>query len=130
MIAFTGPVAALICLPLFFLNIENFILGQTMLFMALAFFELIIFQVIRRDYGLKLLDNKWLIAAILSSTISHLAILYTPISRMFGVTPLNPTQWGYIALSLTTFVTIEILFRRTLSKKYGDRIGDFQKFHG
>ena len=130
MIAFTGPAAALIMLPLFFLNIENFVQAQTMLFMGLAFFELTIFQVIRRDYGLKLRDNKWLIAMIGVSTLSHLAVLYTPLAQLFGVTPLNLTQWGYIAASLGVFVVVEVLFRRMLSKRYGDRIGDFQKFHG
>lgn len=88
------------------------------------------FQVIRRDYGLKLKDNPWLIAGILGASASHLIILYTPISGFFGVEPLSIQQWGYIAAALTVFATVEVAFRRTLSKKYGDRIGDFQEFHG
>ena len=130
MIGFTGPAAALICLPLFFLNIENFILAQTMLFMALAFFELLMFPIIRRDYGLKLSDNKYLIAMIGLSIASHLAVLYTPLADLFNVVPLTVQQWGYIAASLAVFVVVEVLFRRMLSRKYGDRIGDFKEFHG
>lgn len=121
MIAFTGPVAALIMLPIFFLNIGNFVMAQTMLFMALAFFEIMMFQVIRRDYGLKLWDNKYLIAGMLFASISHLLVLYTPLSDFFGVTPLNLTQWGYIALVLGIFTAVEYGFRRLLSRKYGDR---------
>ena len=130
MIAFTGPVAALVMLPLFFMNIENFMLAQTMLFMALAFFELAMFQVIRRDYGLKLSDNKWLIAMIGLSTLSHLAVLYTPLAALFGVVPLGLQQWGYIAASLAVFVVIEVAFRRMLSRKYGDRMNEFLEFSG
>ena len=130
MIAFTGPVAALVMLPLFFMNIENFMLAQTMLFMALAFFELAMFQVIRRDYGLKLSDNKWLIAMIGLSTLSHLAVLYTPLAALFGVVPLGLQQWGYIAASLAVFVVIEVAFRRMLSRKYGDRMNEFSEFSG
>ena len=130
MIAFTGPVAALVMLPLFFLNIENFILAQTMLFMALAFFELAMFQVIRRDYGLKLKDNKWLIAMLGLSTLSHMAVLYTPLSGLFNVVPLGLEHWGYIAASLAVFAVIEVSFRRALSRRYGDRMNDFSEFSG
>ena len=130
MIAFTGPMAAAVMLPLFFLNIENFVLAQTMLFMALAFFELEMFQVIRRDYGLKLLDNKWLIGALGVSTLSHLAIIYTPIAGLFGVTPLGLEHWGYIAGTLVLFWIIEVSFRRMLSKRYGDRMNEFDEFSG
>ena len=130
MIAFTGPMAALVMLPLFFLNIENFILAQTMLFMALAFFELAMFQVIRRDYGLKLKDNKWLIAMLGLSTLSHMAVLYTPLSGLFNVVPLGLEHWGYIAASLAVFAVIEVSFRRALSRRYGDRMNDFSEFSG
>jgi Ca2+-transporting ATPase len=121
MIAFTGPVAALIMLPIFFWNIENFVLAQTMLFMALAFFEIMMFQVIRRDYGLKLWDNKYLIAGMLFASMSHLLIVYTPIGEYFGITPLNLIHWVYIAIVLGVFTVIEYGFRRLLSHKYGDR---------
>ena len=130
MIAFTGPLAAAVMLPLFFLNIESFVLAQTMLFMALAFFELEMFQVIRRDYGLKLLDNKWLIGALGASTLSHLAIIYTPIAGLFGVTPLGLEHWGYIAATLVLFWIIEVSFRRMLSRRYGDRMNEFDEFSG
>jgi len=130
MIAVTGPLAATIMLPLFFLNIENFVQAQTMLFMALAFFEIAMFQVIRRDYGLKLIDNKWLIGAILASSLSHLAIVYTPLAELFEVVPLTLQQWGYVGLALGAFLIVEVIFRRALSRRYGDRMNEFDKFSG
>lgn len=123
MIAFTGPIAALTMLPLFFTHIENFVLAQTMLFIALAFFEITIFQVIRRDYGLKIWDNKYLIGAILFASMTHLIVLYTPISELFGVTPLTLDQWGLIGASLFIFMVIEHGFRKVLEKFYGNRKG-------
>ena len=138
MIAFTGPVAALTMLPLFFFQEQlfgvslkqNFATAQTMLFMGLAFFEIIMFQVIRRDYGLKLKDNKWLIAMIGLASLSHLAVVYTPLSSFFGVVPLSLVEWGYIAVALTVFTAIEVTFRRMLSKRYGDRMNEFDEFSG
>ncbi|PSH02393.1 MAG: hypothetical protein BRC26_00790 [Nanohaloarchaea archaeon QH_8_44_6] len=130
MVAFTGPLAAATMLPLFFLNIENFVQAQTMLFMALAFFEIIMFQVIRRDYGLKLRDNKYLITMIGLSSLSHLALLYTPLSGLFGVTPLGLEAWGYILTALGVFTLLEVGYRRILSRKYGDRKKEFDKFYG
>ncbi|WP_414837283.1 cation-translocating P-type ATPase [Candidatus Nanosalina sp. VS9-1] len=138
MIAFTGPLAAATMLPLFFLQEQlfgvilkqNFATAQTMLFMALAFFEIIMFQVIRRDYGLKLRDNKWLISMIGLASLSHLIVVYTPVSEFFGVVPLGLTEWGYIAAALTVFTAIEVTFRRKLSRKYGDRMNEFDEFSG
>ena len=138
MIAFTGPLAAATMLPLFFLQEQifgvslkqNFATAQTMLFMGLAFFEIIMFQVIRRDYGLKLRDNKWLIAMIGLASLSHLAVVYTPLSSFFGVVPLSLVEWGYIAAALTVFTAIEVTFRRMLSRRYGDRMNEFDEFSG
>ena len=130
MIAVTGPLAAITMLPIFFLNIENFMQAQTMLFMGLAFFEIAMFQVIRRDYGLKLSDNKWLIGAILASSISHLALLYTPLSELFMTVPLTLGHWGQVALGLGVFLMLEVIYRRRLSRRYGDRMNEFDKFSG
>jgi Ca2+-transporting ATPase len=121
MIAVTGPLAAITALPIFFMNIENMMLAQTMLFMNLAFFELLMFFVIRRDYGLKLFENKYLMAAMGISTLSHLAIVYTPISNWFQVTPLGLKHWGLIAATLGVFAILEFWYRKVLSFKFGNR---------
>jgi Ca2+-transporting ATPase len=122
LIAITGPLAALTQLPIFFLNIDNFVMAQTMLFMALAFFEMLIFYVIRGDYELSFLKNKYLTGAMALSTIAHLTIIYTPISNMFGVTPLSLQNWGTIAASLGVFFVLETGVRKALSSKYGKRV--------
>lgn len=128
MIAVTGPLAALTMLPVFFLNIENFAQAQTMLFMGLAFFELAMFQIIRRDYGLKLKDNLYLIAALVASSLTHLAILYTPLRELFQTVPLQPIHWVQVAAFLGLFTVMEYGFRKMLSRKYGDRVGEFDEY--
>lgn len=122
MVAVTGPLAAITMLPVFFLNIENFAYAQTMLFMALAFFEISMFQVIRRDYSLRLTDNKYLIGAILFASATHLAILYTPLSKVFQTVPLGLHHWAQVAAVLGVFLVLEYGYRRFLSRRYGDRV--------
>ena len=128
MIAVTGPLAAAVMLPVFFLNINTFGSAQTMLFMALAFFEIMMFQVIRRDYGLKLRDNLYLLGAILFASLTHLAILYTPLRKLFQTVPLQPIHWVQVAAVLAVFTVLEYGFRRLLSRKYGDRVGNFDEY--
>ncbi|MFW5902343.1 MAG: cation-translocating P-type ATPase [archaeon] len=122
MIAGTGPIAAISMLPIFFIHIENIILAQTMLFVALGLFEIMMFQIIRNDYDLKLTENKHLIAAMSIAVISYPLLLYTPLSRTFGVTSLAINHWGYILLSLIIFMVIEILYAKLISMIYGKRI--------
>ncbi len=126
MIAVTGPLAATIMLPVFFMNIENFAYAQTMLFMALAFFEIMMFQVIRRDYGLRLKQNLYLVVAMLTASLTHLAILYTPLSKLFQTVPLRPHHWLQVGIVLGVFTVLEYGFRRMLSRKYGERVGQFE----
>ncbi|MFP4116529.1 MAG: cation-translocating P-type ATPase [Candidatus Aenigmatarchaeota archaeon] len=121
MILVTGPLAALIMLPLFFIHIRNFALAQTMLFIALAFFEIMMFHIIRRDYGLTLWENKYLLVGIAAASLSHLLVLYTPLSKYFGAVTLGLGEWGQIALALMAFGVLETLYTRFLSKRYGSR---------
>ncbi len=121
MIAGTGPIAALTMLPLFFIHIENIILAQTILFVSLGLFEILMFHIIRRDYNLKLIDNKYLISMMALAAVSYPILIYTPIAEIFGVLPLTATHWGLIALSLILFLLIETLYANLISKIYGKR---------
>ncbi len=122
MILITGPLAALTMLPLFFLHIENFVLAQTVLFVSLAFFEIIMFHIIRKDYSLTLRDNKYLLVGIVAASVSHLIVLYTPLSRYFGVVPLGLVEWGQIILAIASFTILEVICVRFLTRKYGSRV--------
>ena len=58
--------------------------------------ELFRVNVIRKQYHDKLFSNKWLIIAILSSFILQLAVIYTPLNKIFETAALNIYDWGLI----------------------------------
>jgi len=76
---------------------------QTMAFTAVVVFEMIIIWAIRSQYRLPFFSNKYLIAAVSTSLILHLGVLYLPIQigsstlqELFKVTHLSLTDWGII----------------------------------
>lgn len=72
-------------------------LAQTMTFTTLIVLELVRVEMIRKQYRMKLFSNPYLIAALASSFLLQLAVLYIPpLNQVFGTVPLNITEWGII----------------------------------
>jgi Ca2+-transporting ATPase len=65
--------------------------------------------------------NPWLIVAILGSVASHMFILYVPfMNTIFGITPLNYTEWTLVLLfSIPVIIIDEILkfFGRIMNER-------------
>jgi Ca2+-transporting ATPase len=82
----------------FFLGLEygGFVLAQTMVFTGFILFEFVRIAVIRHQEGLGFFQNKWLIYAIGISLVMQLALLYTPLGRLFSLTTLSSR--GFSAL--------------------------------
>jgi Ca2+-transporting ATPase len=102
-------------LPLFFYILSssrNAVLAQTLLFTLLVLAEMVALQVIRSRYGLTILSNRWLIAAVLSSLALQALVLYTPLNRPFGVIPIGAGNWTWLAGVLFTFTLINIAIHR------------------
>ncbi len=94
-----GFLIGLGCLALFWLyQGAGLAKARTVTFTALIFFEIVRLQVIRAGYKLKVLSNRWLLGAIIFSLLLHLSIIYTPLNRWFGTTPLALIDWGFILL--------------------------------
>ena len=123
MIAVTGPVAALVFLPLFFLYIETLTLAQSVLFTALVMFELVMFQVVRREYRLPPFSNAWLVIAVAVAALAHLAVLYTPLARWFDVVPLAADHWVLVVATLLVFSFAILAIQRLLMRRFGSRNG-------
>jgi len=123
MIAVTGPVAALVFLPLFFVYIENLTLAQSVLFTALVMFELVMFQVVRREYRLSLFSNHWLVIAVVVAVLAHLAVLYTSLARWFDVVSLATDHWVLVVSALLVFVAVILAIQRLLLRWFGTRSG-------
>ncbi|MBW2984969.1 cation transporting ATPase C-terminal domain-containing protein, partial [Candidatus Woesearchaeota archaeon] len=64
--------------------------------------------------------NKYLIAAIASSILLQIAVIYTPLSRYFRTVPLNLMDWVWIvlvSLSVLVFGEVYKVVYRTISRK-------------
>jgi Ca2+-transporting ATPase len=121
--AITGPLAAGIMLPAFFMYLEgsDLVLPQTVLFTALALFEIVMIQMIRSSYDLKFWDNKYLLGGAAIAFLAQLLVLYTPIAGPFGVVPLTVEQFAVSATSVAAFTVMGGLTYKLLDRRYGKR---------
>lgn len=73
-------------------------LAQTMAFTTLVVLELVAVQIIRSQYNTRFFSNPLIHAAITTSFLLQLFIIYTPfLQSMFNTVPLNTRDWGIIA---------------------------------
>jgi len=78
--------------------------SQTLLFTFVVIAEMGAIQVIRSRFGQSPLSNGWLIAAVLVSICLQLAVLYTPLHRLFEVTSLSLVEWIPITVAVVGFL--------------------------
>jgi Ca2+-transporting ATPase len=123
MIGLTGPLAAAVFLPLFFLNVQDLTLAQSVLFTALAMFEIVMFQVVRREYRLGTFSNGWLLVAVALAFVGHLAVLYTPLAGLFEVVPLTVDHWTLVGAALVVFTALIVGVQWLLLRRFGARSG-------
>ncbi len=121
--AITGPLAAGIMLPAFFMYLDggSMILPQTVLFTALALFEIVMIQMIRSSYDLKFWDNTYLLGGATLAFLAQLFVLYSPIAEPFGAVPLTVEQFAVSATSVAAFTVIGGLTYKLLDRRYGKR---------
>lgn len=78
-------------------------LAQTMAFTTLVILELLAVQIIRSQYNTRFFSNPLIHAAIATSFLLQLLVVYTPfLQSVFNTVPLNIRDWGII--SAITFV--------------------------
>ncbi|MBS3107025.1 calcium-translocating P-type ATPase, SERCA-type [Candidatus Woesearchaeota archaeon] len=92
---------------------------ETLAFTALVLMEIVRLQVIRSEYHIGILSNRWLVLAVALSLALQLAVIYTPLNRFFGTAPLSLADWGIIlGASAGVFAVNALAFlfiRRTFS---------------
>ncbi|QKQ98716.1 HAD-IC family P-type ATPase [Candidatus Nanohaloarchaea archaeon] len=106
-----GIIMAATGLTLFFSRIEagySLAGAQTMLFTFFVMIELVRIQTIRQRYEQSFLSNRWLVAAIGSSILLQLMVIYTPLHKYFEVTPLGVPEWAAIGGAVTAFVVFTL----------------------
>ncbi|MFB6295150.1 MAG: cation-translocating P-type ATPase, partial [Candidatus Nanohaloarchaea archaeon] len=109
-----GVIMTAVGLPLFFYNVVNgsLVLAQTALFTFLVLIEMVRIQGIRRRYGLSIVSNRWLIAAIAVSVGLQAVVLYTPVNAFFDVVPLPLHLWQEMLLGFAAFVVLNLGLNR------------------
>ena len=119
-----GAAITVVGLVLFFRGLEatgDLVLAQTLLFTFLVTIEMVIIQVIRGRYGLEVLSNRWLVAAVASSVGLQLLVLYSPLQEFFGVRALSLEAWGWIGLATVGFTLLAVAGSRVLSRLIPER---------
>jgi len=115
-----GTLLAVTGLPLFFYGLvqERLVVAQTLLFTFIVAAEMIWVQLIRARYDLSVFSNRWLIAAIASTIVLQLGVLYTPVNQFFGVVALNATHWSWIAVTFVAFAILGALGGKALERAF------------
>jgi len=106
-IGIIGGLMALAGLPLFFYGLElteDIVVAQTVLFTFLVLVQMAVPQLVRSRFGLSWRSNRWLLAAIASSILLQLGVLYTPLNAFFDVVALGTTRWTWIGAALIAFL--------------------------
>lgn len=117
LILWIGASLTLVGLALFFQEIHRFadpIGARTVLFTFIVVAEMGVLGVIRWRSGLTLGSNGWLLAAVSTSLLLHLLVLYTPISGLFGVRGLTGSEWIRIGAATPVFLGLSLLGARRI----------------
>jgi len=122
-----GGIAVLITatlLPLFYYHNQiggDLVLAQTIVFTAFVFMAIARIGAIRTRYGHGAFsNNRWLLLALAITLTLQLLVLYTPLSVLFGVTPLALGHWLQIALAVGIFTALMSVFVK-VQDMYFDR---------
>ncbi len=118
-----GSFMTLVILPIFFLQLPELQVAQTVAFTALVVFEMFGIQTIRYQYGSGILSNKWLWIAIAASLVLQGLVLYTPLNGLFKVVALGIDQWTLIGVSLVAFIALLVAFTLVEDRVFRPRQG-------
>ena len=88
-----------VLLAIFFIGLKNGLAtARTMVFTGFVLYEFVKISVIRYQQQLSWFSNKWLVLATTGCIALQLAILYTPLNRLFHVVPLGLFEWLILLL--------------------------------
>lgn len=118
MIALVGIKLTILLLVVFWITLPlGLETARTVLLTGFVLFEFVRIGAIRAGEKLGWLDNKWLIAALITSFGMHLLILYTPLNTFFKLVPLGWYEWGILAVGVVVGYVLAILIGRGLRWK-------------
>ncbi|NLC72115.1 MAG: cation-transporting P-type ATPase, partial [Desulfuromonadaceae bacterium] len=92
--------------------------AQTMVFNFVVLYEVILTFVIRIDYQVPFFANKWVWGAALLCVFLQALLMYTPLSTIFRIVPLNLQEIGALAAGGMLF-TLSVLVYQGIKKAAG-----------
>ncbi|MFH1511236.1 MAG: cation-translocating P-type ATPase [Candidatus Woesearchaeota archaeon] len=95
--------------------------AQTLAFTTLVFLEIARVQVIRSQFHTRIFSNKWLILAVSASLLMQLAVLYTPLSKIFGTVRLGLADFLLIIGTTAAVYVLGIIIMRVISRFVKER---------
>lgn len=111
-----GILMATACIVLFSIYYKtDLIKAQTICFTTLVTLEIVRIYMIRSEYKLKILSNKYLIISVLVSIILQLTVIYSPLNKIFNTVPLGINDWMMI-MGATAMVFILGIFSKKIIK--------------
>jgi Ca2+-transporting ATPase len=115
----TGVLIAICCLLLYvvFLYSHGHAKAQTVVFTALVAAEFVILQTVRQNYGQKLFANKYITLSMIVVMVLQLALIYTPLSGIFHLVPLDLEDWIAIALTVGAIFVFNHLVHRFMKNE-------------
>jgi Ca2+-transporting ATPase len=126
LLGFLGIIGTAIALFLFYynggnsLNSESIMLAQTLVFNFVVLYELILSIVIRQDYDVPFFSNIGLWIAIVFSVVMQVILMYTPLSSVFKIVPLQLYHLSELFIAGIVFYLSYLLYvftRKIFMKK-------------
>jgi len=115
-----GLLLSFVILILFYINLNDLIKAQTIVFTSFVLFELIKIYIIRLRYKLSIFSNKWLLLAVISSLMLQLLLLFTPLNSIFKLTMLSFNDWLQIGIAALIYIilgSLIMVFEAKIFKK-------------
>ncbi|MFD1687319.1 cation-translocating P-type ATPase [Halobellus litoreus] len=91
--------------------------AMTMVFTGFVVFEFVKLYVVRWMRGTPALTNPWLAAAVGTSLLLQVAVLYTPLNVYFGTVPLGLADWRLLGLVFLVGAPILLLVGWLLKRR-------------
>ncbi|MDT8422832.1 MAG: cation-translocating P-type ATPase [Desulfuromonadales bacterium] len=85
--------------------------AQTMVFNFVVLYEVVLIFVIRSDYQVPFLANKWVWAAAVLSVVLQAILMYTPLAGVFKIIPLSPSDVSILLGSGLLFMLIAMIYQ-------------------
>ncbi len=99
--------AAAIWLFRYMLQNYDVLTARTVTLTLLVLMQFLRIQIVRSEYKIRFFSNKYLMMALGGAIILQLAIIYTPLNRIFELSPLSFEVWGILIAAVIAVYIVQ-----------------------